>query len=220
MSSGSRSSLVLRWTGRVLIGTGTLILLFLAYQLWGTGFITSRHQHDLLQKFRASEAKAGATPSPSAPDVTATAEPPVKPDLGSGIALLEIPKISLSMVVVEGVGVPDLKKGPGHYPGTPLPGEHGNVVISGHRTTYLHPFYNLNDLTPGDPIYLTNPDGTKYAYTVSESKVVAPTDVEVVSNTTDDRLTLTTCNPRYSAAQRLIVVAKLQTQSAPRSAPA
>jgi sortase A len=208
------SGKVLRWAGRVLIATGTLILLFLAYQLWGTGFITSHHQTDLKHKFFAGVHQAQATPSPTS---TATEAP--KPDLGSGIALLEIPKVNLSMVVVEGVSVADLKLGPGHYPGTPLPGEAGNVVISGHRTTYLHPFYNLNELASGDPITLTTRDGTKHVYVVSENKVVQPTAVEVVSNTTDDRLTLTTCNPRFSAAQRLIVVAKLQTPVT-RQAPA
>ena len=213
--SGPTSGKVLRWTGRVLIGTGTLILLFLAYQLWGTGIITSRHQTDLKHKFFASVKKAESTASPT-PGTTLTVTVPVaaKPNLGTGIALLEIPKIDLSMVVVEGVGVEDLKLGPGHYPGTPLPGEPGNVVISGHRTTYSHPFYNVNELTVGDPITLTSPDGTKNIYLVSETRVVEPTAVEVVSNTTDDRLTLTTCNPRYSATQRLIVVAKLYNPSA------
>jgi sortase A len=213
--SGPTSGKVLRWTGRALIGTGTLILLFLAYQLWGTGFITNRHQTDLKHKFFAGVKKA-ASGSPPTPGTTLTVTVPVaaKPNLGTGIALLDVPKINLSMVVVEGVGVEDLKLGPGHYPGTPLPGEPGNVVISGHRTTYSHPFYNVNELTVGDPITLTSPDGTKNIYLVSETRVVEPTAVEVVSNTPDDRLTLTTCTPRYSAAQRLIVVAKLYNPSA------
>lgn len=201
--------MVLRWIGRALIGLGTLILLFLAYQLWGTGFITSQHQTDLKHRFYASVAKAQATPS----GPTATVATPVKPSLGDGIALLEIPRINLGMIVVEGTSVADLKLGPGHYTGTPLPGDSGNVVISGHRTTYKHPFYNLNDLVVGDPIYLTNPDGIKYTYLVTRSEVVAPDDIAVISNTTDDRLTLTTCNPRYSASQRLIVTARLQGSS-------
>jgi sortase A len=221
--SGPTSGKVLRWTGRALIGAGTLILLFLAYQLWGTGFITSRHQTDLKHKFFAGVKKAASAASPT-PGTTLTVTAPVaaRPNLGTGIALLEVPKINLSMVVVEGVGVEDLKLGPGHYPGTPLPGEPGNVVISGHRTTYSHPFYNVNELTRGDPITLTNPDGTKEIYLVSETRVVEPTAVEVVSNTPDDRLTLTTCNPRYSAAQRLIVVAKLYnpSQNVAKQAPA
>lgn len=218
--SAQRSGRVLRWTGRALMATGTLILLFLAYQLWGTGFITSHHQSALKQRFFAGVRQAQATPRPVlGTTLTTTPAQAARPNLGSGIALMEIPRINLSMVVVEGVSVDDLKLGPGHYPGTPLPGEPGNVVISGHRTTYLHPFYNLNELAVGDPVTLTRPDGTKDIYLVSETKVVAPTAVEVISDTPDDRLTLTTCNPRYSAAQRLVVVAKLYNPQA-KPAPA
>ena len=211
--------MVLRWFGRALVAAGTLVLLFLAYQLYGTDVLNHRSQAELRRHFQASVHHAEMTPAGAAalrlgdPTATATptvAPPPPKPDLGSGVALLEIPKINLSAVVVEGIEVPDLKKGPGHYPGTPLPGQQGNVVISGHRTTYGRPFYSLNDLTAGDPIYLTNPDGSRFTYVVSRTSIVQPTDVAVVSATTDDRLTLTTCNPRYSAAQRLIVVAELK----------
>jgi sortase A len=201
--------MVLRWIGRALIALGTLILLFLAYQLFGTDILNHHTQDRLRHQFSAEVKKATARPSPS-PGATTTVDPaPAKPDLGTGVALLEIPRIHLASVVVEGVEVPDLKKGPGHYPGTPLPGNSGNVVISGHRTTYGHPFYDLNELARGDPIYLTNPEGLRFTYIVDHSDVVLPTDIAVVSNTADDRLTLTTCNPRFSAAQRLVVVAEL-----------
>ena len=139
--------------------------------------------------------------------------------VGHGLTRLRIPDAGTDVIVVEGTGRSALRAGAGHYPGTPLPGESGNVVVSGHRTTYLHPFYNLNELSVGDPITLTKPDGTKDIYLVSETKVVAPTAVEVISNTPDDRLTLTTCNPRYSAAQRLVVVAELYNPQA-KPAPA
>jgi len=209
--------MILRWFGRALVAAGTLVLLFLAYQLYGTDVLNHRSQAELRRHFEARVHHAEMTPAGSAalelgsPTATPTvAPPPPRPDLRSGVALLEIPKINLSAVVVEGVEVPDLKKGPGHYPGTPLPGQPGNVVISGHRTTYGRPFYSLNDLTAGDPIYVTNPDGSRFTYVVSRTSIVQPTDVAVTSATTDDRLTLTTCNPRYSAAQRLIVVAELR----------
>jgi sortase A len=208
--------MVLRWFGRALVAAGTLVLLFLAFQLYGTDVLNHRSQADLRRHFEASVQHAAMTPAGSAalrlgnPAAPTLAPSPPKPDLGSGVALIEIPKIDLSAVVVEGIGVPDLKKGPGHYPGTPLPGQPGNVVISGHRTTYGRPFYNLDELTVGDPIYLTNPDGSRFAYVVSRSSIVQPTDVTVVYGTRDDRLTLTTCNPRYSASQRLVVVAELQ----------
>lgn len=108
----------------------------------------------------------------------------------------------------------DLKKGPGHYPGTALPGGSGNAAIAGHRTTYGAPFFRVDELEAGDPIFITIRGG-RYRYDVSELKIVAPEDAWVLEPTEDNRLTLTTCHPRYSAAQRLIVVAQLV--SAPAS---
>ena len=112
------------------------------------------------------------------------------------------------MVVVSGTGTAQLEQGPGHYPGTPLPGEAGNVAIAGHRTTYLHPFYDLNELVPGDDILLTTVQGV-FLYQMTSSQVVSPTDVSVVAATLTPQLTLTTCNPRYSASTRLVVHAAL-----------
>ncbi|HLI56887.1 MAG TPA: class E sortase [Actinomycetota bacterium] len=204
--------MVLRWTGRALILSGSLIVLFILYELYGTGFITSHDQHRLQHDFAAHV--AAAKPSPTAPGVTSTASAgssgPSNPAAGSGIADIRIPKIGLDMIVVEGVSVDNLKEGPGHYPGTPLPGQAGNVVISGHRTTYLHPFRNLDQLAKGDPIYLEALNGTTYTYDVTAINTVLPTDVAVVDNTADNRLTLTTCTPPFSASHRLIVVASLQ----------
>lgn len=219
----------MRWVGRGLIAAGCLIVLFIIYELYGTGFITSRHQAQLKHDFFAKVAQAehqqatptptaSSAPSPSAPSATtatAVAPPPAQLKQGpipasQAVALMEIPKIGLSMIVVQGVSVADLKLGPGHYPGTPLPGQAGNVVVSGHRTTYLHPFRNVDKLVAGDPIYLTTPDGTKYTYLVSKEESVLPTDVAVVDNTPTNQLTLTTCTPPFSASHRLIVVATLQ----------
>src|SRR5205814_4284582 len=120
---------------------------------------------------------------------------------------------------VEGVGVPDLKKGPGHYPGTPAPGQPGNVGIAGHRTTYGAPFNRIDELGPNDAIYVVTRQG-QFRYEVIEKKIVAPKDVSVLDATPDNRLTLTTCTPKYSAAQRLIVVARLAGPSAPAPASA
>jgi sortase A len=82
------------------------------------------------------------------------------------------------------------------------------VAIAGHRTTYGAPFYRLNDLNPGDDIFVTTAAG-QFRYQVLNSMVVKPSDVSVLAPTADNRLTLTTCNPRFSAAQRLVVVSKL-----------
>ena len=135
------------------------------------------------------------------------------------MARLVIPRIGLDMVVVEGTDTADLREGPGHYPTTPLPGQPGNVAIAGHRTTYAHPFYNLNELSPGDVIELSVP-GHDWRYLVTTQLVVAPTDVAVAGPLGPGSwLTLTTCNPRYSAATRLVVRALLAPTSAPAAAP-
>ncbi len=185
--------MALRAIGRGFIGLGTLILLFLVYQLIGTNFLTGR-----TQKALASEIKEQWEVAPDE-----------KPVLGEGMALLKIPKIGVDAVVVEGVEVEDLKKGPGHYPDTALPGQLGNLVISGHRTTYGAPFYRLDELKEGDEIVVFDANGP-YSYRVTETKIVLPTEIGVIAPSSDARLTLTTCHPRFSAAKRLVVIAQLQ----------
>jgi sortase A len=200
---------IVRGTGKTLIASGVLILLFVAYQLWGTGLHESRAQKDLEGKFAQVAATPTTVPSAeAAAETPATTVPP--PLVGDAIAHIVIPKANVDKIVVEGVGVEDLKKGPGHYPGTPMPGEPGNAAIAGHRTTYGAPFYDLSDLVVGDPIMVTTGVG-EFRYEVIDSQVVSPDAVEVLNPTDDNRLTLTTCNPRYSAAERLIISAKLVT---------
>jgi sortase A len=206
---------VIRGTGKTLISVGILLFLFVGYELWGTGFAERRSQHRLTASFQQRVTTVPTLPG-SEPVTTDTTLPPV--DLGDALAMIEIPKIDVKKAVVEGVGVEDLKQGPGHYPGTPLPGQHGNAAIAGHRTTYGAPFYDLNELEPGDPIFVTTAAG-RFRYEVVEQKVVDPSDVWVLDPTPDDRLTLTTCNPRFSAAQRLVIVAKLVTPPAPTPVP-
>lgn len=199
--------------GAVLIGLGVLVLLFVVYQLWGTNLAESSSQGQLSQQFAQQ-----ISHRPKATGAAAPAAPEALP--GGVIAHLRIPAISVDKYVVEGVGEEDLKKGPGHYAGTPLPGQVGNVAIAGHRTTYGAPFYNLNELKDGDPIYLSTTQGN-FEYLVTSSEVVDPSDVGVVANTPDQaKLTLTTCNPRFSAATRLIVFARLTAMPLPAAAPA
>jgi len=141
------------------------------------------------------------------------------PPVGSPIGLLSIPKIGLSQVVVEGVGQAQLRGGPGHYPSTPLPGQPGNASLAGHRTTYAAPFSDLNLLAPGDFVYVRTVQGL-FRYSVVRTLVVDPTDVAVLDSAPPaSTLTLTTCNPRYSAAQRLVVVAAFSGDT-PTGAPA
>ncbi len=213
---------VIRGFGKALICFGMLLFLFVAYELWGTGIHERRGQKDLEESFNRIRAQQ-LTPLPTLPGADAstaptTTLPPV--DLGEGVALIEMPSIDVSKFVVEGVDVEDLKKGPGHYPGTPLPGEKGNAAIAGHRTTYGAPFYDVNELKVGDPIFVTTAAG-RFRYDVTEQLIVSPEAVEVLDDKGDDRLTLTTCNPRFSAAERLIIVARLITppvDAAPRAA--
>jgi sortase A len=202
--------------GRVVLVAGVLVLLFIPYLLWGTGLMTARSQAQLRTEFSKAQQRADApTPTPTtlanptryAP-VAQAAPPILDPAIGSAVGTITIPKIDLSMVVVEGTGDAQLQTGPGHYPGTPLPGEIGNAAIAGHRTTYLHPFYNLNELVPGDSITIVTLQGI-FLYHVTGSVAVPPTDVSVVDQTRYPTLTLTTCNPRYSASQRLVVHARL-----------
>ncbi len=110
--------------------------------------------------------------------------------------------------MVHGVTVDDLRNGAGHMPDTPLPGQPGNSVISGHRTTYGAPFHEFDQLRPGDRIEVETAIGT-HGYEVREVFVVAPTDVWVTEPREGGWLTLTTCHPKYSAAERLIVVAEM-----------
>ena len=144
-------------------------------------------------------------------------------DRGSAIARIEIPRINVDKTVVEGVRVSDLRKGPGHYPATPMPGQAGNAAIAGHRTTYGAPFGEIDQLMPGDQIMVTTIQG-EFTYEVLEQGdghghlIVSPTAVEVLDqNFRDhpDRLTLTACHPKGSARQRIIVVAELVGDPAP-----
>ena len=198
--------------GRVILVAGVLVLLCIPYLLWGTGVITARAQDQLRQQFAAAQVRnhtdLGLHSLPHASGLPAIAPIMAAPAPGQSVGIISIPKIALEMVVVEGTGAEQLRSGPGHYPGTPLPGEQGNVAIAGHRTTYLHPFYNLNELVPGDDVDIVTVQGL-FVYQVTNSQAVAPTDVAVVAPTPTPTLTLTTCNPRYSASQRLVVQAKL-----------
>jgi len=186
-----------------------LLILFAAWQLWGTSITQHHSQSVLASEFSAKVKKAAALPAsaPTSALQPATAQLP-DPAEGSVMAQLQIPKINLAEYVVSGTNASDLAKGPGHYAGTAMPGQAGNVAIAGHRTTHGAPFNRLAELAIGDPIYLTTLSGQKLTYIVSATPVpVSPSDVTVLNNFGDNRITLTTCNPEYSARQRLIVVA-------------
>ena len=208
---------------------GLLILLFVVYQLWGTGIFTARAQENLkksfqqqLKHYEVENDTVGpvptTTPKPTTKPTAATSStvryanvplPLATPPDGSVEGVIKIPRIGITFYYVEGTTRDDLKKGPGHYPGTPLPGTIGNAAIAGHRTTYLHPFWGLDDLKVGDDIIIQTAVGTTYDYRMYKQLIVKPSEVWVVANTPDPELTLTACNPKGSAAQRIVIKAKL-----------
>ncbi len=173
--------------------TAVVAIGMLAYPLY-TNYMQDRLQSKLAIQLRSPESKAAY----SAGD---TSE-------GEALTRLVIPALKVDTVVVEGTGASALRAGAGHYPNTPLPGEQGNVAIAGHRTTYGKPFANLDRLAEGDQIVLETPIGQN-VYRVSRAPfVVANNDFSVISQTPGRTLTLTTCHPKGSARQRLIVRAE------------
>ena len=202
----------IREVGLALITAGVIILLFVGYQLWGTGIAEAHSQAALKRDFNATvtatHGGSGGTDTPTVGGATPTAASTVT--ASGAVDHLVIPKIHLDVFVVEGVSEDDLRRGPGHYPQTVFPGQNGNAAIAGHRTTYGAPFFSLDGLSVGDEISVTNTTGQTFIYKVSvPPRVVSPNDVAVLDPTPYAELTLTTCNPRYSASSRLIIVARL-----------
>ncbi len=200
----SRASKVLRWAS-ILCFVGAIGLgSYLAWVLWGTGIETSRAQEALRTQIVRTipHAQDGGDPD-------ARIRVPANFDLaeGSAMGIIQIPKIDLDMVVVEGTSTQDLKKGPGHYVGTAYPwDEHGRVGIAGHRTTYLHPFWSLDRLHKGDLVRLVTRFGT-FDYRVTGTRVILPTEAWVLDQTKRPTLVMTACTPRFSASHRLVVFA-------------
>jgi sortase A len=232
---------VVGWIGRVLIAVGLLMFGFVAYQLWGTGVATAQSQNRLEAEFEdllAAPPTVGQTtttaPADTAPDggstttsttivgaTTSTAPPVTAPDVkwtnGSAVARIEIPRLQTSHIVVEGVRTGDLKEGPGHFPETPMPGQLGNTAIAGHRTTYGAPFGEVDKLAIGDEVIFTVPTG-RFVYAVTNVEIVDPSDYDKAVPTQDPTLatmTLVSCHPKYTAAQRIIVRGALVADASP-----
>ena len=204
----------INYLGRFLFTSGLLLLLFVAYQLWGTGIYEAQQQSELRSKFQADLVEAHKAAAPvSGTTTTTTPLPP--PPAGDPIGIIRIPKIGLERTLVQGVTVPDLRRGPGHYPDSPMPGQLGNAAIAGHRTTYGQPFNRIDELVPGDEITIQTLNGT-YRYLVTEHLIVSPRQIEVLDQTPNATLTLTTCHPKYSASQRLVVKARLDVAHSPK----
>ena len=138
-----------------------------------------------------------------------------KPLTGDAIGQISIPSIGVSEFVVEGTTTGNLRKGPGHYPSTPLPGERGTTAIAGHRTTYGAPFRRLDDLRRGAQIVIDMPYG-RFRYRVERTRIVDDQDLSVLRKVRHDRLVLSACHPLYSAAERVIAFARLVREEKPR----
>jgi sortase A len=209
---------VLGVIGRVMIGAGTLILLFVAYQLWGTGLHTAQAQNDLEAEF-SQQAEAFEQSRPEReqrPDRPERPQPvPPAPARGEGVGRIQIPSIGVDWIFLEGVGLDVLANGPGHYEGTPLPGQEGNAAIAGHRTTYGQPFHDIDRLGEGDEILVSYINGSRFTYEYLNTVVVTPDRTDVLEYKFDNRLTLTACHPKYSAAERIVVSARLVEPAAP-----
>lgn len=201
---------IVRGSGEVLITFGLVILLFAGYEVYGKTAQINDHQHSLDNQFAQNPVITPATPQPSAPTIA--------PLPGSAIARLYLPKLGLHWVVVEGVAPKDIRFGPGHYPGTALPGQTGNFSVAGHRLIGI--FWDLDRIQSGDvAIVETRTDW--YVYLVYQNQIVTPHSVEVVAPMPNKPgvapdaayLTMTTCNPKYNNYQRMVVHARLVTHT-------
>ncbi|MDX1510966.1 MAG: sortase [Nitriliruptorales bacterium] len=225
----SRSIRGLGWT---LIAAGIVVLLYLAYLLWFTNLRTGLAQRDLLDAWQLEFGDPNAA-LPGEFGVETEVVDPAGP--GDAYAVIwftdgvtgERKVNGDPLYIVEGVEVPDLRRGPGHYPTTAGPGEDGNFSISGHRTTYGAPFYNLDQLVEGDVINVIDRNNIRWHYRVrdgspgveADHRIVAPTDVWVIENDPlgwgEPMMTLTTCHPRFSSRQRMVVFAELDLDYVP-----
>ena len=138
-----------------------------------------------------------------------------KPLPGDAIGKITLPALDRSYLVVEGTDTGDLRKGPGHYDDTPLPGERGTVGIAGHRTTHGAPFRTIDKLDGGNEVIVDTTDG-RFVYEVEKTRIVDPTELSVKDQVGYDRLILSACHPLYSAAQRIVVFARFARREAAR----
>jgi sortase A len=226
----SRPSLgvvLLRFIGWVLIVAGVVVLLYLVYSLFFTNLGTNAAQADLLERWELDVGEGDGTGEEESPVVgeqdagDEVSEEETEVTAGGAVAVLQFrrpgsdepPVHADPLFVVGGVTLADLTRGPGHYPGTAMPGEDGNFAVAGHRTTYGAPFYHLDQLTEGDEIIVTDRNRRSYTYRFVEQRIVNPGDSSVLGSDPLGNgrplLTLTTCHPRFSARQRMIVFAEL-----------
>jgi sortase A len=200
-----------RSVGELFITVGLVLLLFCVYELVWTNIEANQAQGKVSDTLRQQWAHQGS----DQPNGTVRLS---KSDFGKGFAFLHIPRLGrkFSKPVVQGVSLPDLSRGVGHYPSTALPGEVGNFAVAGHRATNGEPFAHLDLVKVGDSLVVET-RVTWFVYVVDKVQIVQPTDVWVIEpvpgkpkeQPTRQLITLTTCNPRWASTQRLIVFGHL-----------
>lgn len=207
---------LLRAFGELCLTLGVVVLLFVAYLIWGTGFRASRAQHAFASQLnrqwrRPAQDAPGAQGGKPLPDH-------IHPVLGKPFAFIEIPRFGKHwrFAVVQGTGLPQLALGPGHVPGTALPGRVGNFAVAAHRVTAGNPFYHLPDLVSGDRVIIDT-KVNRYVYRVTRQQEVLPTDVAVLgpvpghphARPRQRLITLITCDPPWTGTHRIIVFGRL-----------
>jgi sortase A len=204
---------LVRVTAWTMIWSGSIILGYVGYQMFGTDVVNQQVQAEAQEALPSVlEERAAQVELPPPTSIQDQGDPVLieEPGVveGEPFAAIRIPLIGVDQVIYAGIDRETLQLGPGHFPGTALPGQPGNAVLSGHRTTYGRPFFDLDLLQPGDTIDVETAVGI-HTYTVRESLVVTPFDVWVAEPRDGAWLTITTCHPKFSARERLVVFAEL-----------
>lgn len=207
INSGLRA--VLRFVASVMAVSGVLMLadagVTLAWQEPVSSLLASREQAKLGDELDRRPAQVARDASDFRRLAAREAR---RIRTGDPIGRIAVPSLDRSYVMVHGDDQPTLRKGPGHYPDTPLPGQGGTVAVAGHRTTYLAPFRTIDDLRPGDPVVLSMTYG-RFTYRVERTRIVEPTNLGVKRSVGYEQVILTACHPVYSAKYRIVVFARL-----------
>lgn len=215
--------------GEVLLTIGVVMLLFVGYTLWWTGVETGNAQDQLRDELVEEwENPQPGQPLPTTPVTPGATEEPqelARPEIGDAVGVLRIPRFGpgYAWVVVEGVDLDNLARGPGHYPSTSLPGEIGNFAVAGHRATHGEPFAQFEALEDGDEVVVETASQW-FTYTITEIQypvpvtsgwAIDPNPLDLGVEPTKAMLTLTTCHPRWASTHRFLVFSEL-TNTTPK----
>jgi sortase A len=203
-----RVRVIVRTTGEMLITLGVVMLGFVAYMYWGTAAQEGKAQHSFIAQLGRQWSSALTTLSRQA-----------VPPLGRPFALMRIPRLGANweFALVQGTGLPQLALGPGHVPGTAMPGQLGNFAVAGHRVTAGNPFWSLPSMRPGDLVYVQTHAATYSYRVIARPAWVSPADNAVEAPVPDHPgvaprqalITLITCDPPWTGVNRIVVTGVL-----------